>query len=600
MLAVLVALAVRLLAAGSLRFDGLYGQDAFAYYYHGVALWRDHSLLYHWPWLPAPIRLYWPYGEPAQLALAFTVAGAAGTIPALAVSLLAGLGTVAALYALTLDIAAPLLSVPLARATAALVALLLGLSGLAVQASCTIMSDAPALFWGSLSVWLWHGAGRCEPGVAYGSASGRSKGGDPGCGSAAWPRQGSERAQGSRHPLCRAFAAGACLGVAFATRYEYALLVAPLILGWYAHPAGRRPHLALLLAGLLLVILPQLVIATTMPSSLLGNQWVLGWHPSNAWRSTFVSPEGLFSYGGSPGTFYLVGPLLSARSLPPPLAPCAAIGVLSLVAAARGGGARASRARVSLATLAGWWLVPALYLSGVPFESTRYTLILLPPLAILEALGAATTLRWLCVVSQGRSGAVHRLHSVVQPLRDTSAAAEDRATTRPRNPWVPRSGSRPRQPIAVAGPLARIAAPLEILWIGGSLGVAVAQSRTPLQILANGKVADMAAVRQAVALAPSGAHIATFGLTLGLYHYGDLRQRHLALVDLSAASIPTLRALLGGPLLVVVDTPNLAAQWAGREPERALRYLSDHGTLHRIRMVGPYTIFRSTPVAGSR
>jgi len=584
--AVLVALAARLLAASSLRFDGLYGQDAFAYYYHGVALWRDHSLLYHWPWLSAPIRLFWPYGEPAQLALAFTVSGAAGTIPALAVSLLAGLGTVAALYALTLDVAAPLLSVPLARATAALAALLLGLSGLAVQASCTIMSDAPALFWGSLSVWLWHGAGRCSP--------------DGSCVSARRPRQGSERAEGSTRPRFRAFAAGACLGLAFVTRYEYALLAAPLLLAWGAHSAGRRPHLAPHLAGLLLVILPQLVIAATKPSPLLSNQWVLGWRPSNAWRSTFVSPEGLLKYGSSPGTFYLARPLLSAQSLPPPLAPCAAIGVLSLVGAARGGGARASRARVSLAILAGWWLVPALYLTGVPFESSRYTLILLPPLAILEALGAANTIRWLCIVSQGRSGAVHRLHSVVLPLRDTSAAAEYRATIRPRDPSVPRLGSRSRQPIAVAGPLAKIAAPLGILWIGGSLGLVVAQSRTSLQILANGKVADLAAVRQVVALAPSGAHIATFGLTLGLYHYGDLRQRHLALVDLSAASIPTLRALLGGPLLVVVDTRNLAAQWAGRGPERAFRYLGDHGALHRIRVIGPYTIFRSTPVAGSR
>lgn len=163
-LALLVALVARMLAAISLRFDGLYGQDAFAYYYHGMAIWRDHSLLYHWPWLPHPIRLFWPYGEPAQLALAFTIAGGAGTIPALAVSLIGGLGAVVAVYALMVDIAAPLLPAPLPQGAATLAALLIGLSGLAVQASCTIMSDAPALFWGSLCIWLWHGAGRPAPG----------------------------------------------------------------------------------------------------------------------------------------------------------------------------------------------------------------------------------------------------------------------------------------------------------------------------------------------------------------------------------------------------------------------------------------------------
>ena len=579
-LALLIALAARLFAAVSLRFDGLYGQDSFAYYYHGVALWRDHSLLFHWPWLPRSIRLFWPYGEPAQLALAFAIAGGAGTIPALSVSMIAGLGVVVAVYALTLAVAAPLLPPPLPRAFALLSALLLALSGLAVQASCTIMSDAPALFWGSLSIWLWHGAGRRDQDGADRDAPGQPQGTAP------RRRQGSDTARSSARAILRAFAAGTCLGLAFVTRYEYALLVAPLSLAWWAHPGGRRPHLAPLLAGVLLVALPQFVTASAESSPLLGHQWVLGWRPGNVWRSTFTSPEGLFRYDSTPGSFYLAGPLLSARSLPPPLAPFAAIGVLSLIRASSGGGLQARKARVSLATLVGWWLVPTLYLSGLPFESSRYTLILLPSLAILEGLGAAATLRWLRALRRGRPPTANRLHSQ-SPCHSTALACPARSLGI-------------RHPGAVAGPLRKLATQLGILWIGGSLALAAAHSRTPLQTLAGGKAGDLAAARQAVALAPEGAHLATFGLTLSLYHYEDLGRHHLTLVDLSAVDTPTLHALLGSPLVVVVDIRNLATQWAGRAPDRAFRYLDDHGKLDRLRTVGPYTIFRSTPRVGGR
>src|SRR5215210_3248048 len=64
-----VALAAALAARVLWPFDGLYGQDAFAYFRYAQALW---------PWLlrgePLPVY-YWPAGYPLLVALALPLAG---------------------------------------------------------------------------------------------------------------------------------------------------------------------------------------------------------------------------------------------------------------------------------------------------------------------------------------------------------------------------------------------------------------------------------------------------------------------------------------------------------------------------------------------
>src|SRR5438105_14880554 len=63
------ALLVRALAIGLTQFDGLYGQDAFAYYDYARELWqRVHNL-------QAPEPFWWPLGYPALVALAFSLGG---------------------------------------------------------------------------------------------------------------------------------------------------------------------------------------------------------------------------------------------------------------------------------------------------------------------------------------------------------------------------------------------------------------------------------------------------------------------------------------------------------------------------------------------
>src|SRR5215213_10787941 len=68
-----VALAAALLARLAWPFDGLYGQDAFAYFRFARALW---------PWLLHGERLpiyYWPAGYPLLVALALPLFGGSST-----------------------------------------------------------------------------------------------------------------------------------------------------------------------------------------------------------------------------------------------------------------------------------------------------------------------------------------------------------------------------------------------------------------------------------------------------------------------------------------------------------------------------------------
>src|SRR5450631_1599340 len=64
-----ISLAIRAYAALSLHFDGLYGQDAYAYYSYGQQL-GDALAHFH-----LPGHFYWPLGYPALVLLGFIFTG---------------------------------------------------------------------------------------------------------------------------------------------------------------------------------------------------------------------------------------------------------------------------------------------------------------------------------------------------------------------------------------------------------------------------------------------------------------------------------------------------------------------------------------------
>ena len=132
------ALALRLLYVIPAGFDGLYGQDPFAYYDFAAAVRSGQS--------PAP--LFWPLGYPALLVVAFIPFG-----PSAAAGQIASLTLGALLSSLVYALARQLGT---GRLGATIAGLLIAICGQAIQSSLVLMADIPALAWATISaLCLW-------------------------------------------------------------------------------------------------------------------------------------------------------------------------------------------------------------------------------------------------------------------------------------------------------------------------------------------------------------------------------------------------------------------------------------------------------------
>ncbi len=139
----LLAAAPRVFFVWHNGFDGLYGQDAYAYYDYARQM---YSALSH-AQLPPPF--WWPLGYPALLNLSFLLLGVS-VRAAQAITLASG----AAIAPLTYFLAREAVGARRGQVAGLVAGLILALSGQAVQSSVVIMSDAPALMWATLSAWL--------------------------------------------------------------------------------------------------------------------------------------------------------------------------------------------------------------------------------------------------------------------------------------------------------------------------------------------------------------------------------------------------------------------------------------------------------------
>ena len=336
-----VAVALALAARLAWPFDGLYGQDAFAYFRYARALW---------PWLlrgePLPIY-YWPAGYPLLVALALPLFGgssAAGQVVSMA--------SVAVAAACTFLLSRELLpDAPGGRLAAWVAGLAVACSGDALRAGLVTMSDALAL--------------AC-------------------CTAAMWALTHYRRAKRGRWLA----AAAVALGWAVITRWVCGLLALPMFgfwlleVGFWGDSSKIQPPKAksdLVVAMLLgaLIIVPQVLFSQRTPESLSQHQWVVAWNIANIWRRDFVTVDGTQHYRLPVGAYYLarmawpslLSPLLALLCLP---------GTLWL----------ARRRRwPALALLAGWPLLLWLFLSSIPFQNARFILPALPALAALAGLG---------------------------------------------------------------------------------------------------------------------------------------------------------------------------------------------------------------------
>lgn len=332
---------LRLLLLTPSGFDGLYGQDAYAYYDFAHEL-RDAINEGR-----APGSFFWPLGYPLLLLAGFTLFGNQITV-AQGLNVLLGSALPCLIYILARTIG-------LRRTGALTAAILMAVCGQAMQSSLVIMSDIPALFWAIAS------------GVML----------------ALYLKPSSNRT--SSLTLWLALSAG-LLAFASITRWIYLLLAVPWGLVVLMRSRGRiqRREILSTLIATSIVFLPQLVYNRIMPSPGLNHAWVEGWSLSHALEREFTNIDGHFLYEKA-NVLYYAQPFYDLYYLAPIFSPFILIGLWRLW----------KLARVWLIMIGGWALLPYLFLIGIPYQNIRFPLIVLPAVAILVGAGIEMIAEWI-------------------------------------------------------------------------------------------------------------------------------------------------------------------------------------------------------------
>jgi hypothetical protein len=303
------------------NFNGLYGQDSYAYLAQSQS-WLD--------WLqggPAPPPFFWPEGYPllgAILGLAITIAAG--------MQVISMLSTAAILY-FSIRLARTLF--PDLRGIGPILFLVVGLSPWGLRSGLLVMSD-------SLGVALLAAAGWW-----------------------AW----CYAKEGKLMPL---LGAGLALGLAVSVRYPLALpgLLPVTVVLW---GAWKQRDVRLLLFPITIagLVLAHFSLHTAMEGGLTNHHFLTDWTPANWFRKDFVMQDGQFHYSkinliyalggfGHPG---LVG--------------------LGLIAIPLGIWWKIFVKDRRLLVLAGSMMVYLLFLAGIPFQNPRFLLPMIPFVGLL-------------------------------------------------------------------------------------------------------------------------------------------------------------------------------------------------------------------------
>jgi hypothetical protein len=343
-------LAVASLSIAATRgFDGLYGQDAYAYFDYATTSVRE-SLLHVQPLEP----FFWPPGYPLLVAFASLILGPvpfAGQF----VSLLMG--------ALV-----PVLTVLLVRelwpedvAWALLAGALVAVCGQLWQSSVVVMADTTGLALATVSAVAVARYGR-TPHWAWLAA------------------------------------ASAALAWATLARWIYGLVAVPfgvyaliVLFGDTDNARRRLAHAAVALGLAALILVPAvaqplvgLLSEPTQPAAFAGNFQVYSWSPLNALRRDFFTADGHLAYTQPNGVYYAIAPANLAY-----FGPLLAVWLLPGLWVARRWPAR------NIVLIVGWAAIVYAFHAGAPWQNFRFTLAYLPPLAIVAAAGVLVAWRWL-------------------------------------------------------------------------------------------------------------------------------------------------------------------------------------------------------------
>ncbi len=352
-----------LLLLAAFRFDGLYGQDSFAYVDYAMGPLRAALLA-----LEPPPPFTWPPGYPLVVAAAAMVTGPAAWV-GVAVSLVAG-ALVPVLVALLAYRLMPVIHPEAADRQRVVVSLLAGLvaatAGQLWQSSVVAMSDTLGVAVVAAAAWA----------VCSYAATGRP-----------------------------AWLVGASLAAALAIQVRWVHGLAVLPLGLVAlraliqRPRGvaLRHAIAALTVGLVVAAptLGPMVAAAVRGADVpfAVNFTVFEWRPENAHRSTFETADGRLEYGLPSGAYYLLQPIQPYWF--------AGLGILAIPGVAR---VLRSRSLAATATLVAWPAIELGFLAGGAYQNSRFFLAALPPVAILIALGAGEVWKVTAPLRRRRDG----------------------------------------------------------------------------------------------------------------------------------------------------------------------------------------------------
>jgi 4-amino-4-deoxy-L-arabinose transferase-like glycosyltransferase len=392
------------------------------------------------------------------------------------------------------------------------------------------MADVPALFWGLVGyVCLFK----------------------------AWPMKTEVKRQeagGSRFGEMDsswgwALGGGVALGLAVLTRYGAALLIPPLVVylllrWWQSRNSGEVSamprHIGWAVLGFVVGLLPQGIYLLTHESGAGYSAFLGDWSLGNLFARTVTSADGAITNDYPMLAFFLMMPFVSADA--------GFMHFLSFPAYLAGMATLAQRrAWPALGLLVAWWLVPALVLSGTPYQAHRFVIMYLPALVIPVGIGVA-------VAVEALPGALRDSAGTCKPLTALAAGA---------------------------------------LLLGVSLGAIYEWQGTRSWMVAHVafKEEERGVLELARGAIPPGEEprVVAFGMTAAIYHYTGWPA-----LDLYNHKEAELGLFLDGQgtRLVAVPEPQLDKQWADTPTGERWRWLRDNYTLELQGKAGQYTVYR--------
>ena len=469
------------------QFDGLYGQDSFAYYNFAIDGIRPNLLrIDQWP------AFFWPPGYSFFAALTSIIVGKQPLAGQL-VSIISG-ATIPIFTALFAREVWPSTGrnkwhVPL------IAGLLAAGSGQLWQSSLVVMSDAVSLAFGTFSMWM----------VAR---------------------------YGKQQTAPRLWLATAAMSLAVLSRWAYPLVAIPCTIYtvWAMRPLPRKTamrHIALagitvivILAPLWVAILQQKMFEPADVIAYIGDLQKYGWNPVNALNRVHETNDGVLRYALPNGIYYATspahplyfGPLLALFGLP---------GLWFMWQ---------KRSRDIMLLLLAWIGLVMFFHVGAPHQNFRFTLVFLPPAAILVAVGLVE----LCRKIPQKSQRLLALYCVVG------------------YGWALFSGYTNLQQFVDRFDRWQQSA----LW-------------TEMQT-------------------PDNATLLTFDITLTAQHYTS--RNVIELFYLSDSELKAISAETA-PLYLLLDLNKVETQWLGKAPSNHYHWLRDNVGLREVGESGGFTLF---------